>query len=258
MYKNFPVRLDIAGSVASIEKITKETLYLCYDNFYTPSNMALVVCGDFKPWEILEQIKKRLIKKEKKELPQRLYPNEPNEINEKEKCVDMKLSNPLFAIGYKDRADKDMIKRHIAIEIIKGALFGKSSKLNKELTDTNDILGPLDGDYDFSKNYAFLLITGASRKPEEVIKKIKSEIEKAKNIGIDQESFERSKKKFYGDTIVEYNSVEETARMFLSDYFKGINAFEYLEKYEEVTKEYTEQVLREVFSEERSVVSIVK
>ncbi|MCI8518698.1 MAG: insulinase family protein [Clostridia bacterium] len=258
MYKNFPVRLDIAGSVASIGEITKETLYLCYDNFYTPSNMALVVCGDFEPWEILEEIKKRLIKKENKEAPKRIYPNESSEINEKEKCVEMKLSNPLFAIGYKDKVEGDMVKRHIAIEIIKGVLFGKSSKLNKELTDTNDILGTLEGDYDFSKNYAFLLITGASRKPEEVIKKIKAEIEKAKNIGIDLEEFNRSKRKFYGDTIVEYNSVEETARMFLSDYFKGVNAFEYLEKYEEVTKEYTEQVLREVFSEEKSVASIVK
>ena len=258
MYKNFPVRLDIAGSVASIGEITKETLYLCYDNFYTPSNMAMAVCGDFEPWEILEQIKKRIIKKENKELPKRIYPNESDKINEKEKCVEMKLSNPLFAIGYKDKVEGDMVKRHIAIEIIKGALFGKGSNLNKELTDTNDILGPLDGDYDFAKNYAFLLITGTSRKPEAVINRIKAEIERAKDIGIDQEAFERSKKKFYGDTIVEYNSVEETARIFLADYFKGINAFEYLDKYEEVTKEYTEQILREVFDEEKSVVSIVK
>lgn len=44
MYKNFPVRIDIAGSVESITGITKEQLYLCYDNFYTPSNMAIAIC----------------------------------------------------------------------------------------------------------------------------------------------------------------------------------------------------------------------
>lgn len=44
MYKDFPVRLDIAGSVESITGITKEQLYLCYDNFYTPSNMAIAIC----------------------------------------------------------------------------------------------------------------------------------------------------------------------------------------------------------------------
>lgn len=47
MYKDFPVRLDIAGSVDSINGITKEQLYLCYDNFYTPSNMAIAICRRF-------------------------------------------------------------------------------------------------------------------------------------------------------------------------------------------------------------------
>lgn len=98
MYKNSPARLDIAGSVESIQKITKELLYLCYDNFYTPSNMAIVICGDFVPEEILDEIKKRIIKKENKEVPERIYPEEPETIFEKEKIVDMKLSNPIFGI----------------------------------------------------------------------------------------------------------------------------------------------------------------
>ena len=72
LYKDFPVRIDIAGTVQSIQQITKETLYLCYDNFYTPANMAMVICGDFEPKEILDEIKKRLIKTENKELPKRI------------------------------------------------------------------------------------------------------------------------------------------------------------------------------------------
>ena len=220
LYKDFPVRIDIAGTVQSIQQITKETLYLCYDNFYTPANMAMVICGDFEPKEILDEIKKRLIKTENKELPKRIYPNEQDEINQKEKIVDMKLSNPLFAIGYKDKVEGDMVKKHIALQIIMGVLFGKSSKLYKELSDTNEILGALDSEYDYTKQYAFLLISGASRNPEKVIEKIKAEIENVKRSGIDEESFLRNKKKFYGDSITEYNSVEETARMFLSDYFK--------------------------------------
>ncbi len=98
MYKEFPVKLDIAGSIESISGITKESLYLCYDNFYTPSNMAIVVCGDFEPEKLIEEIKKRIIKHEKKEIPKRIYPKEPEEICEKEKIVNMNLSNPMFAV----------------------------------------------------------------------------------------------------------------------------------------------------------------
>ncbi len=258
MYKEFPVRLDIAGTVDSISNITKEMLYLCYDNFYTPSNMAMAICGDFEPEKILEEVKKRIVNKEKKDVPKRIYPDEPEEINEKEKIVDMNLSNPMFAIGFKDKPGEDMVKRHIAIQIILNTLLGKSSALNKKLIDSNLLLGTLDVEYEYTNTYAFVLITGLSRKPEEVIKEVNNEIENAKKAGLNKEDFERNKKKLYGDYITEYNSVDETARMFLSDFFKGVNSFEYLEKHEEITKEYAEKLLKEIFVEEREVTSIVK
>lgn len=113
-------------------------------------------------------------------------------------------------------------------------------------------------EYDFTKEFAFSLITGVSRTPETVIEKIKEEIEKAKKDGLNEEDFERSKKTLYGEYIADYNSVEETARLFLGDYFKGINSFEYLDKYNSVTKEYAEEILKKVFVEEKRVTSIVK
>ena len=98
MYKNLPIRLDIAGTIQSISGITKEMLYKCYNNFYTPANMVMAICGDFNPEEILEEIKKRVTIKENKELPKRIYPAEPEEINQKEIEVKMDLSNPIFAV----------------------------------------------------------------------------------------------------------------------------------------------------------------
>ncbi|CDE84559.1 peptidase M16 domain protein [Clostridium sp. CAG:273] len=64
MYKENPIKIDIAGTVESISKITPDVLYKCYNTFYNPANMTMVVCGDFEPEKLLEEIKKRLIKKE--------------------------------------------------------------------------------------------------------------------------------------------------------------------------------------------------
>ena len=257
MYKELPIRLDIAGSIDSISKITKEMLYDCYNNFYTPSNMAMVICGDFDPEEVIEEIRKRITIKENKELPKRIYPKEAEEINQKEIIVKMQLSNPLFSIGFKDKVEKDMVKKHIAIEIILNTLFGKSSKLYRELSEKNILLGTLDLEYDYSKEYAYILINGQSREPKKVIQRINEEIENAIKNGLNEEDFLRNKKKIYGDHIVEYNSVEETARMFLVDYFKGVNSFDYLEEYENVTKEYAEKVLKQVLDKSKEVTSIV-
>jgi len=46
-YENFPLNIDIAGSVDSISKIDKEILYKCYNTFYHPSNMAMVIVRGF-------------------------------------------------------------------------------------------------------------------------------------------------------------------------------------------------------------------
>ena len=51
MYNKNPVKIDITGTIDTISKIDKEILYKCYNTFYHPSNMAIVISGDFKPEE---------------------------------------------------------------------------------------------------------------------------------------------------------------------------------------------------------------
>ena len=72
------------------------------------------------------------------------------------------------------------------------------------------------------------------------------------------EDFERIKKMIYGGYVKEFNDVSDIARMFLADYFKGINSFDYLEEIESINVEYLEQVLKNVFREDKMVISIVK
>ena len=64
MYHEHPVKLDITGTIETISHIDKDVLYKCYNTFYNPSNMVMVACGDFLPEDLLEEIKKRLVKKE--------------------------------------------------------------------------------------------------------------------------------------------------------------------------------------------------
>ena len=62
----------------------------------------------------------------------------------------------------------------------------------------------------------------------------------------------------YGDYVKEYNEVADIARMFLSDYFKGINSFDYLEEIETINEQYTESILKNLFDEEKMVISVVR
>ena len=264
MYKNSPITIDIAGSIESISKINKEVLYKCYNTFYNPSNMVMCFAGDFEPEKLLEDVKKRLKPIEKHGEIKRIYPEEPQEIVKEETTKQMEVSMPIFVIGIKDSlndkncSSSSIVKKHIAIEILLNMLIGKSSKLYKELYESELITGEPYLEYEFSKQYAHIAITGQSNNPKEVLKKLQEEIQNMKNKEIDIEHFKRIKNMIYGNYVKEYDDVAEICRMFIADYMKGINSFEYIEDYQQVTPEYTKQVLDEVFRKEKAVISLVE
>ena len=150
MYHDNPINIDIAGSVESITQIDKETLYKSYNTFYHPSNMALIVCGDFQPEEILQTIKDNLKKDVKKQGEiKRNYPTEPESIVAPEKTVTMEVNMPMFTIGLKAKPEQEkIVAKHIAVEIILYMLLGKSSYAYQKLYEAGDIISQPQLEYE--------------------------------------------------------------------------------------------------------------
>ena len=257
MYHEHPVKLDITGTIETISHIDKEILYKCYNTFYNPSNMAMVVCGDFEPEKLLQEIKNRLIDKKANGEIKRIYPNEPEDIVKEKIEQKMDVSQPLFVIGIKDKlADtKERVKKHIAIEILLNMILGKSSKLYKELYDEGLLFATPSLDYEYTRGYAHILIIGQSPEPEKVYEKFKQTVS---NMKIDSNEFNRIKKRIYGEYVKEYNDTADIARMFLSDFFKEMNSFDFLEEITVINEEYVEQVLKDVFNDKKMVISVIK
>ena len=261
MYKNNPIKIDIAGTIESISKIDKEVLYKCYNTFYNPANMVMCFVGDFNPEELIEEVKKRLIEKPKQSEIKRIREEEPKEIVQKRIEKVMEVSLPSFVIGIKDNIpekDENLVKKHIAIEILLNMIIGKSSKLYKELYEKELLISEPYLEYEFGDSYAHIAISGGSKNPDMVLEEFEKEVKTLKENGIQKEDFERIKNMLYGNAVKEFNSVSSIARMFVADYFKGINSFDYIEEYKLITEEYTKQILDEVFIEENIVISIVK
>lgn len=260
MYHEHPVKLDITGTIETISHIDKDILYKCYNTFYNPSNMVMVVCGDFEPEKLLEEIKKRLIDKKANGEIKRIYPKEPENIVQEKIEQKMDVSEPLFTIGIKDKvADgKEKVKKHLAIEILLNMIIGKSSRLYQDLYNTGIMFTTPGMDYEFSSDYAHILITGQSKDPEKVYVKFKKMVNDLKINGIKKEEFKRIKKMLYGTFIKEYDETGDISRMFLADFFKGINSFEYLDEITIINEQYVEQVLKEVFAEEKMILSVIK
>ena len=260
MYHENPIKIDITGTIETISHIDKNILYKCYKTFYNPSNMALVVAGDFKPEEILKEIKNRLVENENQGEIKRIYTEEDESIVQEKIEKNFEVSRPLFTIGIKDnpKDQEEIVKKHIAIEILMNLILGRSSDLYKKLYDEGIISGQPSLDYEFGQTYAHVLITGQSTVPEKVYKEFMVKVKQLKEQGINQQDFERIKKLIYGGYVKEYNDIQDISRMFLSDYFKGINSFDYLEEIEGINIKYLSQILTDIFKEEKMILSVVR
>ncbi len=258
MYKNNEINIDVAGTKETIAQINKDKLYKIYNSFYYPSNMIIVLAGDFNPKEILEKIKEKVILKNTEDV-KRVYNEEPEEIVEKYVEKEMNISMPIIIIGYKDNNLKEnKIKKDIALEILSTILFSKSTEFFKKLYEEGKLLTNPATNYEFSKTFAHFLIQVQTNYVEEVIKEIDNQIEKVKENGISEEDFLRAQKAVYGNYIKDYNDVSNIASIIVADYFKNINSFDYFEEFKSVNKNYVEKILKELFVEKRKVVSVIK
>lgn len=264
MYVNYPARIDIAGTVDSIYKITKEELYKCYNTFYNPGNMALFVVGDLDVEKVIDVTKKANnydVDKLSKNI-ERFYPEEPANVREKEVIEKFPISIPMFNIGFKDNnvgvKGKELLRKEIATDILIGMLFKKGSKLYEDLYMQGLINENFGAGFSSQVDYAFSVIAGDSKEPKKVKEIILEYIERAKKEGLSKEEFERTKKKKIGSFIKCFDSINFIGNSFISYIFKDINILDYLDIIKDVTFEEVEERLKEHFKEEYCVISIVE
>lgn len=259
MYNVCPVRIDVAGTVESINKITKDTLYNCYNTFYHPSNMVLAVCGNFTPEYVLDLIKNNMENFEKQEKIERIYPVEKEEVLKQKKEEEMEVSIPAFVIGIKDKLEEtDIIKKELMLNIILNCIFDENSELFKELYENGLIITEPDLEYEYSDLYSHMMIFSSSKDPEKVFTKFKEEVNKLIKEGISEKTFNRTKNKIYGRLVTSYNSSTQIARIFMRDYLNNIMTFDYIEKWKEINLDEVNEMLKNKFKDEKMVLSVIK
>ncbi len=257
LYSEHPVRLDIAGTVDSISKITDETLYKCYNTFYHPSNMYICVVGDFEPEKIAAVIDKALKPLEKeKEIP-RSYPEEPQGAVTHKVLQKLPVSMPIFSIGFKDsKPAGKSAPRRAAVNVALQMLFGASSQCANELYDEKITNGYIGCDYTAEEpEYAFVEISGESENPEEAGKRI---LETAKKAEFTDEELEAAKNALYGASMLVFEDSERYMQNLSKSVTSGQDMFAMFDAYMNVTREDIEKICNEIFSDENYCISIVK
>lgn len=262
LYNKLPVQIDIAGTVESISKIDRETLYKCYNTFYHPSNMAILVVGDVEPQGVFERVEAALEKKDARPPIRRILPEEPVWIKKDYVEQSLAVSIPIFSMGYKDSNPDlrgvQMLKYEVAVKLLLNMLMGKSSGLYEQLYDEGLLNSTFETDFTIEDSYAFSALGGESKDPLKVRDRLRRTVDEAKKNGLDREAYDRLIRSMLGRYMRQFNSVERISHTFISVYFKGVNMFDYLEVYDKISFEYVCKVFKEHFKEENLALSIIK
>ncbi len=259
LYKNHPVRIDIAGTVESISEITDKLLYDCYNTFYNLHNMALVVVGNADADRIVAICDECLEKAENVSV-ERSFEDEPRDIVKAYDEYHLAMSVPVFSFGYKEKCEtperslKEIVETNILLEV----LIGESSPLYSSLIEKGLINSQFSKEYFVGYGYEAIMFDGESTNPKAVADEIKREVARLKKDGIDDELFETVRRNLYGKEIMQYNDIDAVANGMISCYFSNYGIFDTMDIYKNVTKADIEKRLLEVMDEKYSALSVVK
>ncbi|MDD5796547.1 MAG: pitrilysin family protein [Oscillospiraceae bacterium] len=259
LYKNHPVKIDIAGTVETIADITAEKLYTVYNTFYNLNNMVLCVSGNITPEQVLS-VADKMLKENKNHTITNYFEEEPYEIVKPYTEQKLPVSVPLFNLGFKEKAGEKMLssKENAEIDILLTMLFSPSSPLYNKLMENNLINSSFSYEVFEGPGYFSILFGGESRNPRKAAEMIKSYISETKKNGISKEDFDSAKKACYGDNVSALNNIESIANALVSNHFSGNEYFEYIDALADTTFEEVESRFEKILDVNNCALSVVK
>lgn len=263
LYQNHPVAIDIAGTVETVNNTTKPMLETCYETFYHPSNMMIVVVGNVDPEKTMQVIRENQERKTFKPQQEikRQANNEPETVKTKKREVsmDVDMNKIIVSIKVNDilKSPKERLKRELSIGIFFDLIFSKSSSLYNEWLEKGIINDSFSANFTQEKDYSFIQIGGDVDDVEILEKSIYDFINNIDSITLNDEDFKRIQRKNIGNFINIFNSPESIASIFSRYYFEGIVAMELVDEIAKLTIQDIEEV-KTLFDENLATTCIIK
>ncbi|WP_423252704.1 EF-P 5-aminopentanol modification-associated protein YfmH [Melissococcus plutonius] len=223
LYPNHPLHIDIAGTIESIREITAEDLYTCYNTFYHPSNMKLVVVGNIDPDGLMALIyENQATKPFARSMPiKRHFPKDSISDIIQERQVTLPVVRPKVLLGIKG-IDKEVpkesrakMKYQLMIELLLQLLLGNTSKNYLALYDQGLLDDSFSYEFNLDRGFHFAVVGGDSDYPEKLAQRMEEILLQAANSpDITETNLMLVKRKMIGKYLQSLNSLEYVANQF--------------------------------------------
>mgnify|MGYP003293209349 CR=1 FL=1 len=221
--KNNPNRNTTIGDKENIRKITKEDLYDCYNTFYHPSNMMLVISGDINVDEVLKLIKENQSKKTfttKNSIKLPTYNENKDVVKGYEHITKNVTSNRLsicYKMIYPKLEGKELYKLKLFLSMFVDMKFGATTNFEKKLIDEKIIKSSFSYEYMFFDNIVLLMFDADILDKEKFINVLDQYL---KDNNFDERIFNLTKKAFLASMVRTFDTPGYIARKIYSDIIK--------------------------------------
>ncbi|MBE6144918.1 MAG: insulinase family protein [Firmicutes bacterium] len=203
-FHKHPIKYPVIGTIESINKITKEDLYTCYNTFYHPSNMVLVITGNVDCEKTIEIIKEHENKRNlEKAKPIKLETyNEEDTVAKKSEEINLNVTIPKVAIAFKINVEKlkKVPKTEITtyLQMLFSLKLGVTSEFGEKLKEERIITTSIDSYVLDADKHALVIVATESKEPKEFIKRVKKYLV---DLTITEEELERRKKAYISEAL---------------------------------------------------------
>lgn len=263
MYESHPVKIDIAGTVSSIQDITKDDLYTCYHTFYHPSNMTFCLVGAFDAEDMMTLIRDNQQQKsfDPVEEIKRERIIEPAHVYQMHNVLHMPVVTEKCMIGIKEVPSQNPVefaKEELMSEMILDHFYSKSGAYYQELYDLDLIDGSLGFETERQLSFAFSLIGANSANVDQFRDVVLKQLNTFKSLTFTDEDFVRMKRKMIGGLMREMNSTANIANSISQYHLLGIDYFTLLPTLESITKDEVELFMHHWIKEDNVASFFIK
>lgn len=211
---------DIAGTKESIANITTENLHENFDLFYHPSQMHLLVIGNFDVDSVCQVLKDYEKETPRQSIKLERIPVEKNEVvlNQSSR---MNVAIPKLAIAIRgnDLIQKEETFRYkLMLKLLFSMMFGWTSQRFQSLYEAGKIDNSLTLEVEVEELFHFVILTMDTQEPVSVSHQFRKAIRQfEKDPDVNQEHLDTIKSEMFGDFLQGLNSLEYSATQF--EYF---------------------------------------
>lgn len=222
LYHEHPIRESIAGSRESIAQITPALLSDCHRAFYTPGNMALVVCGSAS-FDALCETAGRLSPAPSRTGPVRDYGSRADGVCQPTVTHRMQASQPQAFLGFRDAPlapGESRLRRRLLGDLCCRLVSGPASPLYARLFAERLITQNFDTEYSTFPEGAAAVFGGLTRDPA-ALRAALEEAVRTSAQGLPAGAFGRAKRALYGASLRAFDDPSAYARHELAALFHG-------------------------------------